>query len=57
MFFGSVSDVRDRRLDVQRGGLLGDHADDLETSKRSRKELASRLQVARTSGISHQNRK
>ena len=42
-FLVLISDVGDRRSDVQRGGLLRDHADDLEASERSRQELAPRL--------------
>ena len=43
IFLVLISDVGDRRSDVQRGGILRDHADDLEASERSRKELAPRL--------------
>lgn len=46
----------DRRSHVQRGGFHRNHADDLEETERSRKELASRLQGASFARVSDQNR-
>lgn len=46
------ADGGNRRPDLQRRCLLGDHADDLEENERPRQELASRLQSAAAAGIS-----
>lgn len=47
---------RDRRPDVQRRRLHGDHADALEAAERSRQELAPRVQGPRPPRVPHQNR-
>lgn len=47
---------RNRRPDVQRRRLHGDHADALEAAKRSWQKLASRVQGSRPPRVPHQNR-
>lgn len=49
------ADGGDRRPHVQRDGLHGDHADDLEAPQRPRQELAACVQGARADGVSDQD--
>lgn len=49
------ADDGDCRPDIQRDGLHGDNAHDLEEAQRPRQELAPRLQGARAHGVPHQD--
>lgn len=55
---GSVQhlDGGDSRPHLQRDGLHGDHADDLEAAQRPRQELAARVQGSGPHGVPHQDR-
>lgn len=46
----------DRRPHLQRHGVHGDHADDMETVERPRQELETRLQGPSPHGVPHKNR-
>lgn len=50
------ADGGDRRPHVQRDGVHGDHADDLEEAQRPRQELEARVQGAGAHGVPHQDR-
>lgn len=49
------ADVGNSRLDLQRGRLHRDHADDLEAAQRPRSKLEARLQSSRSAGVFDQD--
>lgn len=50
------ADGGDRRPHVQRDGVHGNHANDMEAAERPRQELAACVQGAGAYGVPHQDR-